>query len=77
MYKEVVNSQQTEIEQLKAQLAAMQKQTELPVVEQANVADTLEKLKTLTTKGEIEAFIVGEQRSTILKAANLQLSKLA
>jgi len=88
MLSSLVKDQQSEIEQLKALLAASESKKNNPVPQISgpgeedtdkttlSVVDTLEKLKTLKTEKQINALIEGETRKTILDAAEKSLLKI-
>lgn len=77
----VVKSQQQEIENLKAQLLEAQQvptsDIEDSTKEELTVVKTLEKLNSLTTIEEIQELLVGEERGTVINAANKLIKKLS
>lgn len=80
MYKTLATEQQSEIDRLKALLAEAEAAKASPEQSAApsllNVPKTLELLKTLTSKEEIENILVGETRTTIINAAKLRLTEI-
>ena len=78
LYKGVVKSQKTEIEQLKAQIQSMSMKSESEAPQPlVNVADTLLILKDLKTIKEVNKLLEGEERATIINAANKLITKLS
>ena len=82
MQQNVIKSQQSEIEELRAQIEALSivaknAIAQEPVTEQLNVVKTLEKLNSLTTVDEVNELLVGEERATIINAANKLIKTLS
>ena len=78
MLQSVVKSQQSEIEMLLAQIEQMKSAPKAePTPEPLNVVKTLALLETFTTVEEVKDLLVGEERATIINAANKLIKKLS
>ena len=77
MLQSVVKSQQSEIEMLKAQIELLNQLKSEPTLEPLNVVKTLALLETFTTVEQVKDLLVGEERATVINAANKLIKKLS